>query len=307
MVWVSVAFVWIWSTGFLVGRAIVPVAGPSLFLTARFLLAGAMFLAIALAARVPWPSLRELPRHLAVGVLLNGVYLVGGYWAVAQGLSPAIMALLGALQPLFTTLLAMPLLGEYPEPRFWWGLAAGMGGVGFVLAPALQASGSGAVPPWAVGVGLLSVLSLTMGTLLQKTSIASADIRATSALQNFGAALFAGVAALGLKETRWAPGPVLYASLGWGGLMLSGVGTFLLLWLVRRGQVARVASLMYLAPPLAALGAYLLFGNRLSPMQIGGFVLALLGVMLCNLKRQSGNDEQARGHRSTGRAARLRG
>src|SRR5690348_13722017 len=104
MAWVSVVFVWIWSTGFLVGRAIVPVAGPSLFLTARFLLAGAVFLVIALVARVPWPSLRELPRHLAVGGLLNGVYLVGGYWAVAQGLSPAIMALLGALQPLFTTL-----------------------------------------------------------------------------------------------------------------------------------------------------------------------------------------------------------
>ena len=35
----SLAFVLIWSTGFIVGRAIVPVAQPSLFLLARFCLA----------------------------------------------------------------------------------------------------------------------------------------------------------------------------------------------------------------------------------------------------------------------------
>jgi len=244
----SALFVVIWSTGFVVGRAIVPVASPCLFLTVRFILAAALFTLLALTASVRWPSWRELPRYLLVGVLLNGVYLAGGYWTVAQGLSPAVMALLGTLQPLFTALLAMAILGERPGRLFWYGLLAGMAGVILVLLPALK-SAQGTFSPWVAAVGMLAVLSLTVGTVLQKASIARTDMRASSALQNIGAAVFTCLLALVLQESRWLPGPLLYGALAWAALVLSGAGTGLLLWLVRRGQVAQVATLMYLVPP----------------------------------------------------------
>ncbi|MDN0081968.1 DMT family transporter [Crenobacter sp. SG2305] len=279
----SALFVAVWSTGFVVGRAIVPVASPCLFLTARFLSAAVLFALLALSAGVRWPSWREWPRHLLVGVLLNGAYLAGGYWAVAQGLSPAVMALLGALQPLFTALLAMATLGERPGRLFWYGLLAGMVGVGLVLLPALK-SAHGTISPWVIVVGIMAIISLTIGTVLQKTSIARIDIRASSALQNLGAALFTGMLALALQESRWLVGPLLYGALAWAALVLSGAGVGLLLLLVRRGQVARVATLMYLAPPLAALEAFLLFDARLSAVQMVGFVIALLGVLLCHWK-----------------------
>ena len=57
---------------------------------------------------------------------------------------------------------------------------------------------------------------------------------------------------------------------------------FLLVWLVRRGQAAKASSLMFLAPPLAALQAWFLFGDRLGTIQITGFAVALMGVVLCN-------------------------
>jgi drug/metabolite transporter (DMT)-like permease len=288
----STLFVLIWSTGFLVGRAIVPVASPCLFLAARFLLAAGLFAAMALVAGVRWPSRRELPRHLLVGMLLNGLYLCAGYWAVSQGLSPAIMALLGALQPLFTALLAIPLLSEYPGKRFWQGLALGLFGVVLVLLPALHANGAGSITPPVLGAGIVAVLSLTVGTVLQKTSIAAVDLRASSALQNIGAALFAALAACGLGERRWVAGPELFGALAWASVVLSGVGTGLLLLLLRRGQVARVAALMYLAPPLAALQAYLLFDARLTLLQLAGFALALGGVLLCRQKGSPGHAGQ---------------
>jgi drug/metabolite transporter (DMT)-like permease len=70
-------------------------------------------------------------------------------------------------------------------------------------------------------------------------------------------------------------------------LILSGLGTLLLVWMVRRGRAANVASLLLLAPPLAAVEAYLLFGDRLSAVQISGFAIALAGVFLCNPARRS--------------------
>jgi drug/metabolite transporter (DMT)-like permease len=284
---IAALFVVIWSTGFIVAKAVVPVADPNLFLAVRCSLACAMFLAIAIAARVAWPRWRDVPRHMLAGALMQGGYLGGTYWAVAHGLAPSVMALLGALQPLLTAALAIVVLREIPTPRTWIGLLLGLGGVALVMVPGLLSRGSGAMSAQVVVVAVLAVLSITVGTVLQKTSLAAADIRSSSALQNAGAAATAGLLTWALGESRWTPGVTLWASLAWASLILSGLGTLLLVWMVRRGRAANVASLLLLAPPLAAVEAYLLFGDRLSALQIAGFAIALAGVFLCNPARRS--------------------
>jgi drug/metabolite transporter (DMT)-like permease len=275
-------FILIWSTGFIVAKLIAPVADPNLFLAVRMTLAALLFLIIALAARAPWPARRDVPKHVLAGVLLQGGYLGGTYWAVAQGLAPGVMALLGALQPLLTAGLAILVLREVPTRRTWLGLLLGLGGVALVMVPGLLARGSTAMPIPVVAVAIAAVLSLTAGTVLQKTSIASADLRASSVLQNAGAAVAVGLLALARGETRWVSGLTVWAALAWAALVLSGLGTFMLVWLIRRGRAANVASILLLAPPLAATESFLLFGDRLTAIQIAGFALALTGVFLCN-------------------------
>ncbi|WP_316156423.1 DMT family transporter [Cupriavidus sp. BIC8F] len=283
----TVAFVLIWSTGFIVGKAIVPLADTSLFLLGRFAVAGLMFVAWSLAARAAWPPLREAPRHLLAGALMQGIYLCAGYGAVAKGLPPAIMALLGALQPLLTALLAIPLLKELPSRRTWQGLALGALGVALVVAPAMQAGMHTAAPalsPWIVLLGVQAIVSITMGTLLQKSAIAACDLRASSAWQNLGAMLVAAamVAVQAVDAPlHWHGGVALWAALAWAAIGLSGAGTWLLVSLVRRGQAANAAALMFLAPPLAALQAWLLFGERLDAAQALGMAVAGAGVWLC--------------------------
>jgi drug/metabolite transporter (DMT)-like permease len=277
-------FVLIWSTGFIVAKAIVPYADPNLFLTVRCALACLLFLGITLAVRAPWPRWREVPKHVLAGVLLQGGYLGGTYWVVEQGLAPAVMALLGSLQPLLTAVLASFVLREVPTRRTWFGLIIGVSGVALVLLPRFLtgAGGAGALPAGVLVVAIIAVLSLTAGTVLQKTSVAAADIRASSVLQNAGAALVVGPLAWARHETRWISSVELWASLAWASLVLSGLGTLLLVWMVRRGRAANVASLLLLAPPLAAAETYLLFGDRLTPVQLAGFAIALVGVLLCN-------------------------
>jgi drug/metabolite transporter (DMT)-like permease len=41
-----------------------------------------------------------------------------------------------------------------------------------------------------------------------------------------------------------------------------------------------MSMLLLLVPPLAAVEAWLLFGERLGPIQLIGFALALVGVLL---------------------------
>ncbi|WP_310632523.1 DMT family transporter [Paraburkholderia sp.] len=285
-------FVALWSTGFVVARAIAPYADPNLFLLARFAGTAALFACVALAMRAPWPRGREIGKHLFAGALLQGVYLGAGYWAVAQGLSAGVMALLGALQPLLTATLAAPLFGERISMRRWQGMSLGLAGVVLVLMPKLSAAfhatasvsadpaGAHANPLLVVVVAVLAVGAITAGTLYQKTSLAQADIRSASAVQNAGAAIVAALLALALGEHRWIGSATLWISLAWGIAMLSGAGVTLLVWMVRHGDAARATALLYLAPPLAALESWLLFRETLAPIQIAGFGVALAGVLI---------------------------
>ena len=56
----------------------------------------------------------------------------------------------------------------------------------------------------------------------------------------------------------------------------------LLMLLIRRGAIAGVASLFYLVPPVSAAMAFLLFGEQLGAVQIGGMLIAATGVAIAN-------------------------
>jgi drug/metabolite transporter (DMT)-like permease len=54
-------------------------------------------------------------------------------------------------------------------------------------------------------------------------------------------------------------------------------GISIMLALLRRGAASRVAPLLYLSPPLAALIAWAAFGEALAAVQLVGMVLAVAG------------------------------
>lgn len=95
-------FVSLWSTGFIVGRMIIDSASPNIFLAFRFFFSFLLFFAIAKALKKQWPPFHEWHSHAIAGFFINGIYLGGSYWAIAQGFPAALMALLGALQPIIT-------------------------------------------------------------------------------------------------------------------------------------------------------------------------------------------------------------
>ena len=58
----------------------------------------------------------------------------------------------------------------------------------------------------------------------------------------------------------------------------------LLLAMIRVGEVSRVSALFYLVPPLSALIAWPLLGERLAPLAWVGMAIAALGVALVSRK-----------------------
>jgi drug/metabolite transporter (DMT)-like permease len=70
------------------------------------------------------------------------------------------------------------------------------------------------------------------------------------------------------------------ATMAWSVFALSLGAIGLLLLLIRNGAVSRAATLIYLVPPAVAIEAFLLFGERMLPVQVVGLVVTAAGVAL---------------------------
>ncbi len=273
-------FVVIWATGFIVARIVAPYAEPLTFLLVRYVLATAVLAGIVLAARAAWPRTgREWANALVAGVLLHGFYLGGVFWAVKHGLPAGISALVAGLQPLVTGALAGPLLKERVSRRRWAGIVIGLMGASLVVAPKLN---DGGVPPLALAVCLLGMLSITFGTIWQKRTGSALDLRVNATIQYMGAAAVTLPMVLLTEQGRIEFTLPLLGALAWAvfGLSIGAIG--LLLYLIRQGAVVGVATLLYLVPPVAALMAFALFGESLDPVQMIGMALAAVGVAVAS-------------------------
>jgi drug/metabolite transporter (DMT)-like permease len=273
-------FVFLWSTGFIFGKIGVAYAEPFTLLSIRFAVVTLLMLAIALATAAPWPaSTRQTGHYAVVGVLLHGGYLGGIFAALEVGLSPAVAALIVGLQPLLTATVVGPLLGERVTPRQWLGLALGFAGVVMVLSSKLAFDRAGLA---GIAFATLSLVGITGATLYQKRYCAAMDWRSGAVVQYAAAAVAVAVVALLTEQGRvlWT-GDFIFA-MTWLVLVLSVGAVGLLNLLIRRGAAARVASLFYLVPPMAALEAYLIFGETLGPAALVGMGLAAIGVAMAN-------------------------
>jgi drug/metabolite transporter (DMT)-like permease len=144
----------------------------------------------------------------------------------------------------------------------------------------LLKSGVGSVDIWGAIAAVTAILGMTAGTMIQRGALSSDPIRVSGAVQNAGGAVVAILATLAIGQYRWDGVPILWAGLAWSVLALSAAGLSLLVWMVRHQGATRVSALLLLVPMLAAVEAWLLFGEKLGPVQITGFALALGGVLL---------------------------
>ena len=270
-------FVLLWSTGYLVVRIAMPDAGPVRFLALRFGVAAVLLAIAAFALRAPWPRRGIDYAHMsAVGLLLHGAGLGGVWVALDLGVETGVAALVMGTQPLITAGLAIGFIGERIERRAAAGLVLGFLGVALVIHHKLAGVGE----PVGLAAVVVAVISMTIGMLYQKRRCAHIDLLTNTTVQ----LAFAGAAALAVawwiddRPIQWTV--PIFAVLGWSVLVLSIGATLLLYVLLRRGDASRVASLLYLVPPVTAMMAWAVYGETLALLTIAGMALTALGVAL---------------------------
>ena len=279
-------FVLLWSTGWVVAKYAAMHSEPFTFLAIRYTFSALAFVALCLAMRAKWPDRATVWRAVYSGFFLHGFYLAAIWWAIANGVPAGISGVIAAMQPLLTAMAAPLLIGERLQPAQKLGLALGFLGIIIAVSPKLLEPGTADLMHAAVPltINLIGMASVTYGTIYQKKHLHSGDLKTIATLQYLGALAITVPLALAFESLHFDGTVEAFAALAWSviGLSMGGIG--LLLYLIRRGQVSRAASLIYLMPPTVAIEAFIAFGEPLTLPLIVGTVVVVTGVYLTNRK-----------------------
>ncbi len=269
-------FIFIWASGFVVAKYGLPYAQPLTFLSLRYVGVILLMGLLARFMRAPWPARAIWPQIAIAGILMQAGYLGGVWCAVKLGMPAGLVALIVNTQPILTAIFG-PFIGERIRAKQWLGLILGLLGVGLIVANKISLSGMSTA---SIGLALLALLSMTTGTLYQKKTCPSFDVRTGQVIQ-FLASLMITLPLALIFETQeiiWAP--QFFAAMAWSIFVLSGIGISVLFVMIRHGEVTKVTSYMYLVPAVTAVMAWLMFDEQFTSITALGMLITLAGVAL---------------------------
>lgn len=267
-----------WSSGFIGARFSLDYAQPLLVVFWRCIVVALLLLPFV-ARQLRQTPLAVLLKNAGIGLLAMAGYLTGVTQGIAFGVPAGLAALFADLLPMGMALLAAVVLRQRLGWRVWAGLSIGLAGVVLVTHDALAL---GHAPLWAYGLPLLGMLSLAVATLWQKHA---REPQSIGLLPNLWLQCFVSAfafAALQATQGDLAPIPSTGFALSvlWT-VGLSTLGGYGLYWVcLRRATATRVASILYLSPPVTLLWAWAMFDEPLSWMMAAGMAVSGLGICL---------------------------
>ena len=279
-------FVVLWSTGFVVARYATDDAGAFTFLVVRTLVAATVLFAVSRAMREPALGPAAMRSQALVGVGIHAMYLGGVFYAIEHGMPSGLSALIAALHPVLTAVLARMVLGEVLRPVRIAGVVLGFAGVVFVV---VERGGAGAsVPANALAGMAVAVAGMSAGTMLQRRSGGDVPLLRGTAVQYLATAAVLAVPAVAGEGWRFGSTASTWWALAWAVGVLSIAAILTMLWLLRNRAAAQVSSLFFLTPALSTIESAVLFGEQVGALTVAGLALASAGVWLATAGRFAG-------------------
>ena len=277
-------FVIVWGFGFVATKVGIQYAAPFTFLALRFAFGIACLIPLVLWLKPAWPKDRREWLHIVIaGLLMHAIHLSGSHYAQFLGMSAGIAAVILALQPLATALIARG-SGERVTPLQWCGIALGFAGVALVVWHKIDVRAVSAGSLIAVLTGLVA---LTGGTLYQRRFCPTVDLR-SGALIQFAASLVVLVPfSIVFESARVQWSWPLLGAIAFLVVFASILAVNALHTLMRHGEATRVTSMLYLPPIFAVAMEYVVFGVVPTSISLVGIAVTSIGVALAMRRAQS--------------------
>jgi drug/metabolite transporter (DMT)-like permease len=281
-------FLLLWSGGFTIAKVGLSYSDPLTLLAIRYGCVVVLLLPLCFIYKPPLPRGQAEWLHLViVGFLIQVVYFGTGWMAFVKGSSAGSLALITSLQPILVALL-MPLVSrERVSITRWAGLILGLVGTFLVL------FGNLGIQPISVTVLLFSVsalLAFTLATVWEKRFGVSHHPLTSNMVQYMVGFLCTLPLALLFEPMNVTITPALLGALAYLVLGNSILAISLLLMMIRNGEATRVSALFFLVPPTAALIAWLVMDEKMTPLAWGGMAVAAFGVRLATRPQKLSSD-----------------
>jgi len=273
----------IWGSNFVIGKILTAYFSPSNLTMLRLLFIVLTLLVVALATRqferLTWKDFKLLIPLGLIGVFLN-------QWSFFMGLKDAdstVAALILAVAPIVTAVLAAVFLGEKWKVRSIIGSIIAILGIYFVI------GGAGSMLHMSPGLGWIFVTMLTFAIMIVMTR------RLANRLPPLLTTLYSNLIGfiISIPVALIADRPIaIGSSFGiWGLLILSAVtvhGICNWLWNVhiRHVDASRASMLSNLEPFIAMWMGVMLLHKPVTRAQILGAVLIVCGVLLATVQRR---------------------
>jgi probable blue pigment (indigoidine) exporter len=278
----GLAFVAMWSSAFTSARLVVADAPPFLALSVRFLISGAIALAVGRALGQTMPRSRAQWTAVAVfGLCQNALYLGLNFLAM-RTLEASVAVIVASLLPLIVAALAWAAFGERLTPLAGAGLAAGLVGVLVIMTARL----GGGADPLALGLCLAGVLALSVATLLVRGASGAGDLWVIVGLQMLvGSALLFPVALVFEDWTvNWTS--TLAIAFAYTVIFPGLAATMIWFVLVRRIGATRAATFHFLNPFFGVATAAFILGEAVTRRDLVGVAVIMAGILAVQLSRR---------------------
>ena len=278
----GLAFAFMWSSAFTSARIIVADASPLWALSLRFLVSGAIGIAIALAMGQSWRLTRaQWGATVLFGICQNALYL-GLNFVAMQTVEASLAAIIASTLPLLVGLAGWLIFRERLSLLAVSGLLAGLAGVGLIMGTRL----SGGVDPVGVLYCCLGALALAFATLAVRGASSGGNVMMIVGLQMLVGSAVLAVTALATETPHVTFTWPLILAFVYTTLVPGLLATWVWFMLVNRIGAVRAATFHFLNPFFGVAVAAVLLGEALGPLDVLGVAVITGAILVVQLERQ---------------------
>ena len=270
-------FVILWSSAFITTKPIIDYSDPFSALAFRFFFVAIGFYLFSLYSKQSIIiSQKNLAESVLSGVLFHGFYLGGVFYSISIGMPTAIAALIVTLQPVLTNILSGPFLGEKVSFNQWSGILLGFMGSAMVLGWDIGSD----IPKLGLIATMVALISITASTIWQKKLSNNLPLSVSNFYQAVGGCLFHILVIFFFAEPYIDFTKTFFIAMGHQIFLVSFGAFTILMFLIKKNSASKTVSIFFLIPATSAFMAWIFLNEKLTTLDLVGFVIASIGVYI---------------------------
>ena len=270
-------FIVLWSSAFITTKPLIDNSDPFTALAFRFFIVslGFYFFSIFTKQKI-LINKKNLIESLFSGVLFHGLYLGGVFYSISKGMPTAIAALIVTLQPILTNALSNSVLREKVSFNQWLGVLFGFIGATMVIGWDI---GSGIPLLWLIAT-IISLLAITGSTIWQKKLSNNLPLSVSNMYQAIGGLIFHLIIIVLFVDPYINFTQTFLIAMGHQIFLVSFGAFTILMFLIKKNSASKTVSIFFLIPPTSAFMAWLFLNEKLTAIDLFGFLIASVGVYI---------------------------